>query len=427
MYMPGWWAIVAMIVALWVLAYVLVTLFASWGKRPHELTRTLPATAGSPEFLAALSALTGAPLDMGNKVEVLNNGDEIFASMFATMRAASHHIHFMAFIWQDGALSDELLSILIAKARQGVEVRVFLDSMGAVRAPEEKFTALEAAGGQVAWFRKFEFGKLTRYHRRNHRRAIVIDGVAAYTGGVSVGDEWTGNAQGPQHWRDMMVRATGLMAVRLQAAFAQMWTSATGEILVGSAYYPKVKEKGTVPFLSVASAPTDDIHPIRALFWMSFMGAQKRIVIENPYFVPDHHIRMALRMQAKRGVDVRVLVPNEHIDVPPVLWSARYYYEEMLRDGVRIYEFQPTMLHGKFLAVDDDWSVVGSANIDVRSKELNEENVLAIKDETLTGELVAAFQRDLRRAKEVKLAQWKKRSWWWRFKEAFAALFAEQF
>lgn len=425
--MSWWWGIVALIAALWVMAYVLVTLFASWGKRQHELTRTAPAVAGSSEFLAAVSALTGSSLDQGNKVEVLNNGDEIFASMFAAMRAASHHIHVMTFIWEDGALSDELLSILISKARQGVEIRVFLDSVGASNAPEDKFTTLEAAGGQVAWFRKFEFGKLTRYHRRNHRRSIVVDGVVAFTGGVSIGDAWMGNAENNQHWRDLMIRVTGQMAVRLQAAFAQMWTSATGEVLVGDAYYPKVKEKGTVPFLSVASAPTDDIHPIRALFWLSFMGAQKRIVIENPYFVPDHHIRQALRLKAKQGVDVRVLVPNENIDVAPVLWSARYYYEEMLQDGVRIYEFQPTMLHGKFLTVDDDWSVVGSANIDVRSKELNEENVLAIKDKELAGELVTAFKRDLRRAKEIKLSAWKKRSWWWRLKSAFAALFAEQF
>ncbi len=425
--MGAWWVVLAIIVGAWVLAYVLVTLFASWGKRPNELTCTDDVVVGSPQFLAALSALTGTAVDMGSPVDVLNNGNEIFASMFAAMRAATHHIHVMTFIWKDGKLSDQLLEILTAKAHEGVEVRVFLDSMGGILAPEDKFITLEAAGGHVAWFRKFEFGKLSRYHRRNHRRSIVIDGTVAYTGGVSIGDEWSGNAENPEHWRDMMVQTTGVMALRLQAAFVQMWTSATGEILVGDAYYPRRAEKGSVPFLSVASAPTDDIHPIRTLFWLSFMGATKRISIENPYFVPDHHIRAALRAKAREGVEVRVIVPNEHIDVPPVLWAGRYYYEEMLKDGVRIYEFQPTMVHSKFVVVDGAWSVVGSANIDVRSKELNEENVIAMLDTGLAKRLGDAFARDLRRAKEVTLTSWKKRSWWWRCKEAFAALFAEQF
>lgn len=424
---PYWWGIIVIILALWVLAYVLVTLFASWGKRAHELTRTGDAPAGSPEFLAALSALTGAAVEKGRTVDLLENGDEIFSAMFAAMRTAKHHIHVMTFIWADGTLSDELLKILTKKAREGVEVRVFLDSMGGIRAPEEKLTLLEAAGGNVAWFRKFEFGKLSRYHRRNHRRSIVIDGTTAFTGGVSIADEWLGNAENPSQWRDIMVRADGLMALRLQAAFAQMWASATGEILVGERYYPSEVIRGTVPFLSVASAPSDDVHPIRALFWLSFMGAEKSILIENPYFVPDHHIRAALKAKARAGVDVRVIVPNEYIDVPPVLWAGRYYYQDLLSAGVRIFEFQPTMLHSKFIVVDGAWSVVGSANIDVRSKELNEENVLAIVDAKLGSKLTAAFERDLLRAHEVDPQAWEKRSWWWRTKEAVAALFAEQF
>lgn len=422
-----WWSVVIAIAALWVLAYVLVTLFASWGKRAHEWSQTADAAAGSPEFLAALSALTDVSVDKGHSVELLENGDEIFPSMFAAMRAAKHHIHVMTFIWSDGALSDELLAILTKKVREGVEVRVFLDSLGGIRAPEDKLIALEAAGGQVAWFRKFEFGKLSRYHRRNHRRSIVIDGAVAFTGGVSIADEWLGNAEVPAHWRDIMVRVEGVMALRLQAAFVQMWSSATGEILLGKAYYPSHSGRGTVPFLSIASAPTEDIHPIRALFWMSFKGAERRIIIENPYFVPDHHIRAVLKEKARAGVDIRVLVPNEYMDVPPVLWAGRYYYQDLLAAGVRIFEFQPTMLHSKFMVVDDAWSVVGSANMDVRSKELNEENVLAIVDEKLAANLTAAFGRDVLQAKEINPQAWQQRGWWWRCKEAMAALFAEQF
>ncbi|HCC83235.1 TPA: cardiolipin synthase [Candidatus Uhrbacteria bacterium] len=421
-----WWLIVIIIILLCVLAYTLVTLFSSVGKRPNAITGT-PIVTGSDEFLAALSALTGAAVDKGNEVTMLENGDEIFPAMFAAMKAAKHHIHLMTFIWADGKLSDQLLSLLIEKAHEGVEIRVFLDSLGGFYAPEDKFKVLQAAGGVVAWFSRFEFGKLSRYLRRNHRRSIVIDGKTAFTGGMSISDEWLGHAQSPKNWRDNMFEVTGTMALRLQAAFVQMWSGSTGEILVGNKYFPAVKGRGTVPFISIASSPSDVVHPIRSLLWMSFMGAQRQILLENPYFVPDHHILAVLKARAMAGVDVRVMVPNELIDVPPVLWAGRYYYEELLTAGVRIFEYQKTMLHSKFIVVDDVWSVIGSANIDIRSKELNEENVLAVKDDVLANELSVAFNNDCLLAKEIRLREWRKRSLWWRFREAFAALFSEQF
>ena len=234
-----WWLIVIIIILLCVLAYTLVTLFSSVGKRPNAITGT-PIVTGSDEFMAALSALTGAAIDKGDRVEMLTNGDEIFPAMFAAMKAAKHHIHLMTFIWADGRLSDVLLSLLIEKAREGVEVRVFLDSLGGFYAPEDKFRVLQAAGGVVAWFSRFEFGKFSRYLRRNHRRSIVIDGKIAFTGGMSVSDEWLGHAQDPKHWRDNMFEVTGTMALRLQAAFVQMWSGSTGEILVGKKYFPVV-------------------------------------------------------------------------------------------------------------------------------------------------------------------------------------------
>lgn len=421
-----WWLIVIIIILLCVLAYTLVTLFSSVGKRPNAITGT-PIVTGSDEFMAALSALTGAAIDKGNKVKLLTNGDEIFPAMFAAMQAAKHHIHLMTFIWADGKLSDVLLSLLIEKAREGVEVRVFLDSLGGFYAPEDKFKVLQAAGGVVAWFSRFEFGKFSRYLRRNHRRSIVIDGKTAFTGGMSVSDEWLGHAQSPKHWRDNMFEVTGTMALRLQAAFVQMWSGSTGEILVGHKYFPAVRTRGQVPFISIASSPSDVVHPMRSLLWMSFMGAQRQILLENPYFVPDHHILAVLKARAMAGVDVRVMVPNELIDVSPVLWAGRYYYEELLVAGVRIFEYQKTMLHSKFIVVDESWAIVGSANIDIRSKELNEENVLAVLDSDLVNELSSTFARDAKQAKEIRLREWRKRSLWWRFREAFAALFSEQF
>lgn len=426
--------LVALLGLVFALCYVIVTLFASWGRRPAALTLTATPSPGSPEFLRALGELVHVPIDVAPPPRVLNNGDEIIPDLLAAIHGATTSVHIMVFIWADGAFSDRMCAALLAKARQGVEIRVLIDSLGGFRAPVRKLRRLAAAGAQVEWFRRFEFGKLTRFHRRNHRRAIVIDGRVGYTGGMSVSDEWLGNAENPKSWRDVMVRVESLAAQRLQGVFAESWAVATGEFLVGDKYYPHVADPigggsvaTQVPFLSVASTPSDDAHPMRALFWMSFACATRRIYIANAYFVPDELVRRALKERARRGVDVRVLVPNRHNDIPPVLWAGRYYYAELLEAGVRIFEYQPTMLHSKFFTVDGQWSVVGSANLDIRSKELNEENVLAVAGTACAERFDAVFGDDVARATEVKLAQWRTRGVWWRTKEALAAMFAEQF
>lgn len=418
----------ALVPAVLALGYITVTLFASWGRRPPELTLTERVVPGSPAFLRAIAGLAQTSIDKGGPVKLLNNGDVIFPEMIKAIRAAKHSVHMMVFIWADGELSDMFLDALIDKAREGVEVRLLIDSLGGMRAPNEKMRTLEAAGADVEWFRKFEFGKLTRFHRRNHRRSIVIDGKVAFTGGISVSDEWLGNADSPEHWRDIMVRVEGVMAERLQGVFAESWAATSGELLIGDKYYPPALQVTEgAPFLSVASSPSDDEHPLRNLFWMSFASGTKSMNIANAYFVPDELIRQSLIDRAKAGVAVRILVPNRHNDVPPVLWAGRYYYQDLLEAGVRIFEYQPTMMHSKFFTIDGVWSVIGSANLDVRSKELNEENVFGISDEGFAQEIDAVFENDLTQAKEISLATWRKRGLWWRMKEAVAALFAEQF
>jgi cardiolipin synthase len=252
-------------------------------------------------------------------------------------------------------------------------VRLLLDGFGGVKAPAHRLAELEAAGGRVARFRPPHFGMLTRFHRRNHRRAIVIDGTVGFTGGGAVADKWDGQARNPEEWRDSMVRVTGALARSLQTTFAQSWASTTGEVLIGPAYFPAdaaldAGRGGTLRHISLASSPAPDAHPLGTFFWLSCRAARRTLFLSSSYFVPDERVRQVAMERARAGVDVRLLLPGEHTDAKPIRWASHRYYDQLLAAGVRIYEYQPTFMHAKLLVVDGQWAIVGSANMDLRSE-----------------------------------------------------------
>ena len=225
-----------------------------------------------------------------------------------------------------------------------------------------------------------------------------------------------------------MVRVTGAMARSVQTAFAELWAGSHGEILVGPAVYPPLPDDGSgVKHVGLSSSPTDDQHPLRLFFALSFLAARHKLYIASSYFVPDKFTRSFVADQARAGVDVRVLVPGGNTDAGPIRQASHSYYEELLLAGVRIYEYQPTMMHAKYVVVDGRWSVVGSANMDIRSKELNSENVLGILDPGLARDLEASFMKDIAQAEEFHLETWRKRGPWAHVKERAAALFVEQY
>lgn len=417
------------------------SLFTHLGRRPVTVRATERPPVDSRAFLEGMAGAVSGPTGWGGTASLLVNGDEIFPALLSDIRAARRSVNFMVYIWEPGAASDRVLAALTERARAGVQVRVLLDGFGGMNAPDSTFAVLRAAGGRVGTFRPLRFGLLTRFHRRNDRRAIVIDGAVGFTGGAAVGDRWLGDGDRPEHWRDDLVRVTGSPARSLQAAFAHAWSGTTGEVLVGEAFYPpetpaaagaatREAESDAVSItghVSVVSSPASEAHPLRKVFWLSFASARRRLWITNPYFVPDEHLRAVLKERARAGVDVRVLVPGEENDAPPIRWAAQRHYGDLLVAGVRIYEYQPTFLHAKTLVVDGVWSVVGSANLDVRSKELNEENVLGIQDRGFAAQLEQTFVADLRNAREVRLIEWRERGWWARVREQGASVFSEQF
>src|SRR5688500_3695527 len=400
---------------------IIVTLFFSFGRRPSDIQIPYNPPVSSPDFMIGLAGVAGGPLKAGGTAKLLNNGDEFFPALHAAAKGAKKSINFFVYIWEKGKPSDELFAILIERARAGVEVRVLLDGLGGMKAPDEDIEKLEAAGGKVKVFRSARLGKLSRFHKRNHRRSIVVDGNVAFVGGMAIGEKWLGDARNEKEWRDSMVQVTGPIAATLQSAFVDNWAHVPddddtgGEILIGPAFFPEFSAPAPMAGESIAlhtgipSSPSSENHPMRLVYIQTFSAARQKLFIANSYFVPDETIRKAVIARAKSGVDVRILLPGEKTDAKPIRQTGHKYFEELMAAGVKIYEYQPTMMHAKTVVVDGKFSVVGASNMDVRSKELNMENVLGILDAGFAKSLEESFFDDLKSAKEINLEEWRKR------------------
>jgi cardiolipin synthase A/B len=424
-----WWVFLLTVAGALATVTALISLFFAFGRRPERMWTDHIGEIGSDEFLIPLAAILNVPFRHGGRAFLLNNGDAFFTAMLEDFHAAQRSINFMAYIWEPGKVSERVFEELIERAHAGIQVRVLLDGFGSLMAPKRDVEALIEAGGKVAIFRPPVLSKLWRFHRRNHRRAIVIDGRVAYTGGAAVGDKWIGDARNSDEWRDSMTRVTGCLAQNLQSAFAEPWAFCTGEVLTGDSFFPTDLDDGHTEVLSVGviSSPYPEEHPLRLFFFLTFLAARKRLWIASPYFVPDKHTREVVKRRARAGVDVRIMMPDSHTDAKPIRAASHSYYTDMLNAGVRIFEYQQTMMHLKHVVVDGKWSVVGSANMDIRSKELNEENVLGVLDEDFAQQLERTFERDLQQCKEIVRAEWRKRGPGARIMERICVLFAEQY
>ncbi|MBV8798457.1 MAG: hypothetical protein JO208_01405 [Alphaproteobacteria bacterium] len=411
---------------------IVVALFLPFGKGPQDIRPVAPVPAvNSPDFLRLVSTVLTAPIESGSEPQILENGDGFLRAFLADVDSAKQSIDFMAYIWEDGKFSDTLLAHLTRKAKAGVQVRIALDGYGSIRAPWSKFADFEKAGGKTATFHSLMPlpWAMTRDHKRNHRRAIVIDGRIAYTGGIAVADTWLGNARNPDEWRDMMFRVDGSMAAHLQAAFAEVWELGTGEILNGEKFYPAPaaasgRQLRYIPFVS---SPSVETFGMENLVLLSLGAARHSIHIVTPYFLPDRSMRELLCGKARAHVDVRVLLPNDYNDSHWVRYASQHYYDELLGCGVRIAEYQPTFIHTKLMVVDGSWSVIGSANMDNRSRKLNDEVVLGISDAAFAAKLAQVMAGDEAHAKPITLAEWRQRSVFARAREWLALASVQQY
>ncbi|MGD0328102.1 MAG: phospholipase D-like domain-containing protein [Minisyncoccia bacterium] len=366
------------------------------------------APAGSPQFIQTFAHLTNAPIEYGDSVIPIDNGSQFLQVLLKTFDTASSSIDFTTFLWADGTFSDQIFAALTNAAQRGVQVRVLLDSLGSRNLSKANIATLQAVGGKVAEYHSFDISNPLAYDNRDHIRSIVIDGRIGFTGGMGISDNWFGNTP-DKTFQDMMFEVRGAMAQSLQNSFTEIWNEATGEVLSGPLFYPSLEEPATQnTFVGITSVPSENYRPVRDAFMLTALSAQKKLYIASPYIVPDQDFLTILENKARAGVDVRIISPGEKTAVP-ILYAAWHAdYSQLLQAGVKIYEYQPTMIHTKFIVADDTWSLIGSANMDNRSESLNAENIMGVNDPVLARSLDQTFVSYISRSKEFTAADWKR-------------------
>ena len=409
-----------------VLALISLLLWsAKWKRDPESLT---VRNAGELKaLLPSIAGLTQGHLDPGNRVEVLQNGDGFFPRLFADIEAARETVHIETFIWWDGELARQLTDLLIRKARQGVEVRLLVDGSGG-RAIKEVEEQLTDGGVKVAKFHPIRFSNLARYNNRDHRKIMIIDGRIGYVAGHGIGDEWTGNAQSKKNWRDTGLRIQGSSVKRLQGAFCENWIEETGEIIAGEKFFPMSDPISGPSTIHVAYAsPTGSVSTVQILYYLAIMAAQREVIIQNPYLLPDDDALSAIDSAVSRGVKVWIMVPSvDATDNAIVQHASHHRFGHLLKRGVRIWEYDKTLLHQKVMIVDGLWSSVGSTNFDARSFEINDEINVGVVDPAVAAQLRSAFVEDLKSARERTLQEWKNRLLFHKLQDGLAYLANEQ-
>lgn len=373
-----------------------------------------PIVVGEPAFFPTIEAYTDAPIMGGNRIQLLFNGNETFPVMLRDIKAAKFSITFAQYLYEDGSIAYELAEAFADRCRAGVHVHILIDSQGSGKIPDDIPAKMRDAGCQVKFFRRVEAPqvllpwKLIRYNYRNHRRVLVIDGRLGFTGGYGISDAWTGDGRTEDHWRETNTRVEGPVVKYLQAAFTESWLEATGTMLGGDHYFPRLEPIGNVPAQMVKSSPVGGSFQNYMLFLLSISSAKKSILITNSYFIPDDSMIEALLKAAARGVRVVVLVPGK-IDHEITYRASRSEYGRMLLGGIQIFEYMAALMHAKTMVVDGVWASVGSTNFDNRSFALNEELNLTVYDATLARRLEAAFEEDLRYARKITYEEWNSR------------------
>jgi cardiolipin synthase len=407
---------------LFVIAALTILLWSVWRgsrdthlavKNPGELRTLLPSIVG----------LTQSSLEQGNSVELLENGDGFFPKLLADIAAAKETVHVESYIWWEGPICAQLARALSDKAKQGVEVRLLVDGSGGHKMAEELEELMTRSGVKLARFHPIRFSNLGRLNNRDHRKLMIIDGRIGYIGGYGIAQEWTGHAQDKKHWRDSGLRVTGPIVNRMQGAFCENWVEETGEIPAGDRYFPHTQPTGTVPAHLAYTSPTGSISSVQVLYYLAISAARREVIIQNPYLLPDEDAQEALAQAVKRGVDVKIMVPaTESTDSPIVQHASHHHFGTLLKRGVKIWEYQPTLLHQKVIIVDGVWSCVGSTNFDDRSFDHNDEISMGVLDEGIAGQLRAAFENDLRSAKQRHFEEWKGRPLWHKLIDGVAYL-----
>ena len=377
----------------------------------RSLDDSRPPVVSSTDFRLLIQLACGASMHPGNTVEILANGDETYPRLWEDLRSARETITLQMYYFRPGRMADELKEILCERARAGVTVLLLRDAFGAKELPKAYLRELAEAGVEVCPFRPTHWYELHKAQNRSHIRIAIVDGCVAYTGGFGIDDQWWGDGRSEGSWRDTTVRFTGPAVAQHQAIFVAGWAEAAQDLLVGSRLFPKeaFEPTGTTLAASVHCAPTIGSTASERLAALTVSCAERTLYIANAYFVPDDDFRRLLIKTVKRGVNVRILTTGSHTDTRVTLYATHARFEQLLEGGVRIFEYQPSMMHAKATVADGLWSVVGTMNFDNRSFALNDESVVIAYDPAVAARVEALFLDDLTRSKEVTLEEWRRR------------------
>ena len=376
-----------------------------------EGDRDGPPSIEDPLFAHSIELFTGTHLDSGNSVQILLNGDGTYPQLWKDIASAQRTVTVQMYYSQPGAVADTMAKYLIDRAQHKVRVLLLLDAFGSQPLKRDWIAYLKRAGVEVVWLRPLRWYTLQKAAQRSHVRVVVVDGRIGYTGGFGLADYWLGDGHHEDQWRESNVRFEGPTVAALQAAFAAGWAEATGELLTGDMFFPKTSfaNVGNVEAGLMHSIPSTGSTPAERFLALSIAGARHTLYVTNSYFVPGENFLRLLLAAAHRGVDVRVLTVSDKTDVKTTWYAGRTYYEKLLEGGVKIYEYQPTMMHAKTMVVDGMWSYIGSMNFDNRSLSFNNESLLLALDRNVGAKMDSVFMDDIKWSKEIKLEEFRKR------------------
>lgn len=371
----------------------------------REATREVTPlySAASPTFRQASGSLLGSSFVSGNQIVTYVNGREIFPAFLSGIRSARRTIDFETYIMWDGEIAKQVTDALAERARAGVTVNAILDAQGTFRMGSENLEKLRAAGVHVVKYHPLNLWDPRRFNNRSHRKLLIVDGKLGFVGGVGIADEWMGNGESPDHWRDNHYKVTGPVVAQLQATFMDNWLKTEGTVLHGPDYFPPLSPTGPYTAQAFKSSPRMGNMDIHLMYLLAIASAQRTLIIENAYFLPDEVLLKELVDAARRGVKVEIIVPGKYIDQKVVRVASRKHWPELVKAGIHIYEYQPAMDHVKLMIVDGTFVSVGSGNLDLRSLRLNDEANMNVLSPAFAAEQARIFAQDKQRSREFNL------------------------
>jgi cardiolipin synthase A/B len=383
-------------------------------------------SARDPEFMRNLGSLVEPGIVPSNAVTTLLNGDQIFPAMLDAIRGAQRSICLETYMYWSGDVGQEFAAALAGRAKAGVKVHIVIDSIGSRRIDPSLLDLMREAGAEVERYNPLVWYALTRINHRDHRKLLIVDGKIGFTGGAGIADQWKGDARRPDEWRDSMFKLEGPAVAKMQAAFMDNWIKTNARVLDGNDYFPELHPAGPHPVQVFKSSPREGTEDIKMMYLLCIAAARQSIRLAASYYVPDRLTTQEFLAARKRGVIVEIIVPGAKTDAPIVKHASRGKWGPLLKAGVRIYEYEPTMFHCKQMIIDDVFVSVGSANFGNRSFRLNDEANMNVYSRAFALEQIRIFEQDKDRCREMTYKDWTKRSLWKRFMEVVTAPFRSQ-